>query len=73
MQKKQRAQRRTLTYSQMYGMGDAAGMMEGGNIFKKIGDFLKKSKIISTIGKVISPVIGVLPFPGAAVAGTALV
>lgn len=51
---------------------DVRGMQEGGSIFTKIGNWLKKSKIISTIGKVISPIVSILPIPGASVAGAAL-
>ncbi len=73
MQRKQRAQRNTLTSSQMYGYGmDARGMQEGKGIFDAIGKFLKKTKIISTIGKIAGPLISILPIPGAAPAGAAV-
>lgn len=67
--KMQRAQRPTLTYSQMYGSGmDVRGMQEGKGIFDAIGNFLKKTKIISTIGKIVAPVVGLInPAAGAAV------
>ncbi len=42
MMKVQRAQRPTLTYSQMYGRGDAAGIMEGRGIFSKLGKLIKR-------------------------------
>jgi len=67
---KQRS-RPTLTYSQMYG-GTHAGMMEGKGIFSKIGKWLKKTKVLSRLAKIAGPVIGVLPFPGARIAGTAV-
>lgn len=69
----QRAQRNTLTYSQMYGSGmDARGLQEGKGIFDSIGNFLKSTKIISTIGKIAAPLVGIInPAAGAAVAAGA--
>ena len=60
--------RKTLTNAQMY--HTPAGFQEGGNIFKSIGKFLKKSKILSTIGSIAAPLVSILPIPGAPVAGT---
>lgn len=64
----QRAQRRTLTYSQMYGQGDAAGIQEGRGIFSKlgklikrgaktVGKFIKKTKLISRAAKIAAPLV----------------
>ncbi len=51
MQKFPRAQRNTLTFSQMYGGMSHAGMMEGKGIFSKIGKFFKKA--VKKVGKFI--------------------
>lgn len=68
----QRAQRNTLTYSQMYGSGmDARGLQEGRGIFDSIGNFLKSTKIISTIGKIAAPLVGIVSPPAGAALGAA--
>lgn len=68
----QRAQRNTLTYSQMYGSGmDAKGLQEGRGIFDSIGNFLKSTKIISTIGKIAAPLVGIVSPPAGAALGAA--
>ncbi len=58
---KQRAQRKTLTDSQMYGRG----MQEGAGILQKIKKWLKKTKVISRISSIAAPLLSVIPVPGA--------
>lgn len=61
-----KAQRPTLTYYQMH--GGRAGAMEGKGIFGKINKFLKKTKLISTVGGLAGPLLsGVYPAAGKAI------
>lgn len=66
-----RAQRRTLTYSQMHGAGHQEGMGLFGDIgkwfsgaAKKSNKYLKKTNLLSNVGSVVGPMIGVV-HPGA--------
>lgn len=68
-----RVTRPTLTYNQIYGPGSTkSGIMEGKGIFNKIGNFLKKSKILSTVGSIAAPFVSILPIPGAPAAAAAV-